>query len=51
MTGVIATLGYLREKNRFVEEPSTEKSMDKVHILGVFMDRLVSSVGETEART
>lgn len=51
MTGVIATLGYRSEKKRFVEEPRMEKRTDKHHIRGVFIDRVVSSVGGTEART
>lgn len=51
MTGVMLTLGYLREKNRFVAEPRKEKSKDRVHMRGVLMEREVSSKGRTEART
>jgi hypothetical protein len=51
MTGVMATLGYRNEKNRFVEDPRIEKRTDRVHMRGVLMDKVVSSVGGTEART
>jgi hypothetical protein len=51
MTGVIATLGYRNEKNKFVEEPRIEKRTDKHHMRGVFIDSVVLSVGGTEART
>jgi hypothetical protein len=34
-----------------VADPRIEKSIDKAHIRGVLIDRLVLSVGETEART
>jgi hypothetical protein len=45
------TLGYLKEKNRLVEEPKIANKMDKDHMRGVLMDKVVSSVGATEART
>jgi hypothetical protein len=45
------TLGYLKEKNRLVDDPRKEKSVDRNHMRGVFMDKAVLSVGETEART
>lgn len=34
MTGVIATLGYRREKKRFVAEPKSANKKDRVHIRG-----------------
>jgi hypothetical protein len=51
MTGVMATLGYLREKNKLVEDPRMEKSTDNVHIRGVLMEREMLSVGATDALT
>jgi hypothetical protein len=51
MTGVMATLGYLKEKNKFVEDPRIAKRTDKTHIRGVLMDKVMLSVGGTEART
>ena len=51
MTGVMATLGYLNEKNRFVAEPATANSNDRIHIRGVLMETVVLSVAGTEART
>ncbi len=51
ITGVIATLGYLKEKKRFVEDPRIEKRIDRNHMRGVLTDRVVLSIGDTEART
>jgi hypothetical protein len=51
MTGVIETLGYRREKKRFVEEPRIAKSIESAHIRGVFIERVVLSTADTEART
>lgn len=51
MTGVIATLGYRNEKKRFVEDPRKEKRTERHHMRGVLIDRVVSSVGRTDART
>lgn len=49
--GVMATEGYRSAKNRFVEDPSIENNSDRTHIRGVLIERVVSSVGDTEART
>lgn len=51
ITGVIETLGYRNEKKRFEDDPRIEKMVDNVHIRGVFIDRVVLSTAETEART
>jgi hypothetical protein len=51
MTGVIATLGYRNEKNKFVAEPAVAKIIDRIHMRGVLMDSEVLSVAGTEART
>jgi hypothetical protein len=51
MMGVMLTLGYLNEKNKFVEEPRIAKKIDNAHIRGVLMDSERSSVAATEART
>lgn len=51
ITGVIEIDGYRSEKNRFVEDPRRENRMDKVHMRGVLMDSVRSSVAGTEART
>jgi hypothetical protein len=45
------TLGYRKEKNKFVDEPKMAKIMESVHMRGVFMDSETSSVGRTDART
>lgn len=47
----MATLGYLKEKNKLVDEPRMEKRMDKHHMRGVFIESVVLSIGDTEART
>lgn len=47
----MATLGYLKEKNKLVEEPRMEKRMDRHHMRGVFIESVVSSIGDTDART
>lgn len=49
--GVRLTLGYRREKNRFVDEPAMEKMMERNHMRGVSMDRERLSVAATEALT
>ncbi len=51
ITGVMLTLGYLNEKNKFVAEPKIANSMESTHIRGVFIDKDVLSVAATEART
>jgi len=45
------TLGYLKEKNKLVEEPSIANNIDSVHMRGVLIDSVMSSVAATEART
>jgi hypothetical protein len=45
------TLGYRNEKKRFEDDPRIEKMVDNVHIRGVFIDKVVLSTAETEART
>lgn len=49
--GVRLTLGYRREKKRFVEEPAMEKMMDRNHMRGVSMDKERLSVAATDALT
>lgn len=39
MTGVIATLGYLSEKNRFVAEPSNANARERIHMRGAVDDQ------------
>jgi hypothetical protein len=51
MMGVMLTLGYLKEKNRFVEDPKIANKMESAHMRGVLMEREISSVAATEART
>lgn len=51
ITGVMEMDGYRSEKKRFVEDPSREKRMDSVHMRGVLIDSVRSSVAGTEART
>ena len=51
MIGVRLTLGYLREKNRLVEEPAIANNKDRIHIRGVSIERVMLSVAATEART
>lgn len=51
MMGVILTLGYLKEKNKLVDEPKIAKNMESTHMRGVLMERVISSVAATEART
>lgn len=48
MMGVMVILGYFREKNKLVEDLRKEKSMDKVYICGVLMERFVLLVGVIE---
>jgi hypothetical protein len=49
--GVMLTLGYLKEKNRFVDEPKIANKMESVHMRGVLIESVISSVAATEART
>lgn len=45
------TLGYLKEKKRLVDDPRMAKNMDSVHMRGVLMDNVKSSLAGTAART
>jgi hypothetical protein len=45
------TLGYLKEKNRLVEEPKIANKIERIHMRGVLIDSEVSSVAATDART
>ena len=45
------TLGYLKEKKRFVLLPKIAKTIERNHMRGVLIDREVSSVGGTVALT
>jgi hypothetical protein len=49
--GEMLTLGYLKEKNRLVEDPRTANRIERVHMRGVLMDNDKSSVAATDART
>lgn len=49
--GVMLTLGYLKEKNKLVEDPRTANKMERAHMRGVLMDSDKSSVAATDART
>ena len=51
ITGVIETLGYRKEKKRFVEDPRMANKRDSTHIRGVLIERAVLSTADTEART
>ena len=51
MMGVMLTLGYLREKNKLVDEPNIANNMERVHMRGVLIDNVRSSVAATEDRT
>lgn len=35
--GLMLTLGYLREKNKLIEDPNMAKNSERVHIRGVLM--------------